>query len=98
MFYTYVLRGIKNKRLYTGITNDLRRRFKEHNEKRGGAYTRLNAPFDLIFYEAYIYREDAEKAELFFKSGYGREVLQDKLKHYFMLNPHRQSADEAGGE
>ncbi|EKE11308.1 MAG: hypothetical protein ACD_15C00108G0003 [uncultured bacterium] len=89
MFYTYVLRSIKNKRLYTGITNDLRRRFVEHNEKRGGHHTSKNAPFELIFYEAYIERKDAEEAELFFKSGYGREVLKDKLKYYFKKNPFR---------
>lgn len=98
MFYTYVLRGIKNKRLYTGITNDLRRRLTEHNGKRGGAYTSRNAPFDLIFYEAYINRKDAEKAELFFKSGYGREVLLDKLENYFKSNPPRKSDEEADGE
>lgn len=98
MFYTYVLRGIKNNRLYTGITNNLQRRFKEHNEKMGGAYTSRNAPFNLIFYEAYINRKDAEKAELFFKSGYGREVLLDKLENYFKSDPPRESAEEAGGE
>ncbi|MEK7598493.1 MAG: GIY-YIG nuclease family protein [Patescibacteria group bacterium] len=86
MFYTYLLQSIKNKRLYTGITSDLRRRFKEHNDKRGGAYTSRNAPFDLIFYEAFIDKKDATEAELFFKSGYGREVLRDKLKNYLGKN------------
>lgn len=103
MFYTYVLRSIKNGRLYTGITNDLKRRFKEHNDKKGGYYTSRNAPFDLIFYEAYINRKDAENAELFFKSGYGREVLKEKLINYFKEYPFRsdssknESAEEADG-
>jgi putative endonuclease len=83
MFYTYVLQSIRNKKLYTGITNDLRRRFKEHNDRQGGAYTKKNAPFDLIFYEAYLDKKDATEAERFFKTGYGREVLRDKLKNYF---------------
>jgi len=83
MFYVYILKSKKNQRLYTGITNDLRRRFREHNEKRGSIYTSKNAPFDLIFYEAYLNKKDATKAELFFKSGYGREVLKDKLENYF---------------
>ena len=65
------------------MTNDLNRRFKEHNKKRGSIYTSKNAPFDLIFYEAYLNKKDASEAELFFKSGYGREVLKDKLKNYF---------------
>lgn len=83
MFYVYTLRSVKNGRLYTGRTNDLKRRFREHNEKRGGVYTSRNAPFELIFYEAYTNKKDAVKAELFFKTGYGREVLKDKLKNYF---------------
>ena len=83
MYYVYVLKSTKNKRLYTGLTNNLKRRFKEHNEKRGSHYTSKNAPFDLIFYEAYLNKNDAAEAEIFFKSGYGREVLKDKLKNHF---------------
>lgn len=83
VFYTYVLISLKNKRLYTGFTSDLKRRFKEHNEKHGGAYTSKAGPFDLIFYEAYINKKDAMSAEKFFKTGYGREVLKGKLENYF---------------
>ena len=85
MFYVYVLESLKNGRLYTGRTNDLKRRFKEHNSKKGGVYTSNNSPFKLIFYEAYLNKKDAVEAELFFKSGYGREVLRDKLKNYFKI-------------
>ena len=83
MWYVYILRSKNNKRLYVGRTNDLKRRFNEHNSKRGGGYTSKNAPFDLIYYEAFINKEDATKDELFFKSGYGREVLKSKLANFF---------------
>jgi putative endonuclease len=83
MFYVYILESLKNKRLYNGVTNNLKRRFIEHNKKQGGSYTSKNAPFKLIFYEAYLNKKDATEAELFFKSGYGREVLRGKLKNYF---------------
>jgi putative endonuclease len=83
MFYAYVLQSVKNGRLYVGNTNDLKRRFDDHNKKRGSAYTSQNAPFELIFYEAYLNKKDAAAAEIFFKSGYGREVLKDKLKNYY---------------
>ena len=33
MFYTYVLRNNDNF-MYTGFTYDLRKRFKEHNDKK----------------------------------------------------------------
>lgn len=83
MWYVYVLESQKNFRKYTGITNSVIRRLKEHNNKIGGKYTKKNGPFKLIFYEAYLDRRDAIQAEKFFKSGYGREVFKDKLKNYF---------------
>lgn len=83
MWYVYILRSIKNRRLYTGVTGDLRKRFRDHNSKNGGEYTSKNAPFELIFYEAFLDKKDAMKDELFFKSGYGREVLKGKLENYF---------------
>jgi len=78
MYYVYVLMG-RNKRLYTGYTSDLRRRLKEHNSHKGGDYSKKNGPYMLIFYEAYLEKDDAIKQELFYKSGYGREVLNGKI-------------------
>jgi len=83
MWYTYVLQSVKDGRLYTGYSDDLRQRLKEHNGGRGGNYTKQNGKWKLIFYEAYFEKKDAMKAEKFFKSGYGREVLKDKLENYF---------------
>lgn len=42
-----------------------------------------NGDFDLIFYEAYANQTDARNAEKYFKTGHGREVLNEKLKNYF---------------
>lgn len=75
------MRSKKNFRLYTGFTNDINRRFKEHNSKNGGKYSLKNAPFELVFFEAFKDKRDATKAEIFWKSGYGREVLKDKIKY-----------------
>jgi len=86
MWYTYVLESLKNSKKYIGSTNSVIRRLKEHNEKRGGKYTSKNTPFKLIFYEAYLNKNDAKKAERFFKTGYGREVLKDKLENYLKDN------------
>ena len=89
MWYTYIIQSITNKRLYVGVSNNLKRRFREHNQGIGGKYTRDNRPFKLIFYEAYLEKKDAYRAEKFFKSGYGREILkQDKLKSYFEKTNH----------
>ncbi len=82
MWYVYVLRSLKTNSLYVGSTCDIERRVREHNLGIGGGYTRKQRPFELAFYEAYAVKEDAVKAEIFFKSGYGREILRDKIKSY----------------
>jgi putative endonuclease len=86
MWYVYILQSTKNNKLYIGITSDLRRRFDEHNKGQGGYYTERNRPYKLIFYEAFLEKEDATGQEKFYKSGYGREVLKGKLKKYFSMN------------
>ena len=61
---------------------DRQRRFFEHNNGSGGVYTSNNKPFVLIYYEAYLSHKDAQASEKFYKTGYGREVLKDKLKSF----------------
>ena len=81
MWYTYLLYSLKSKRKYVGFTNDLRRRIKEHNEGNGDIYTKNNRPFVLIYYEAFLSKKDAQKQEEFYKTGYGREVLDAKINY-----------------
>lgn len=80
MFYVYVLKSKKNGRLYTGSTDDLKRRFSEHNKGIGSKFTKDNRPFEILYYEAYNTYDLAKKAERFYKTGYGREVLKGKLE------------------
>lgn len=62
MYYVYILKSKKDGKLYTGSTNDLRRRFAEHN--KGKVYsTRRRAPFELLYYEAYKAEKDARNRE-----------------------------------
>ncbi len=81
MYYVYALLSLKNKRLYIGYTSNLVRRLREHNTGQGGAYTKKNRPFRLVFYEAFLAKKDAEKQEKFYKTGYGKEVLKAKIKN-----------------
>ncbi len=79
MWYTYNLISLKSGRLYSGSTSNLKQRLKDHNSKRGGQYTKKNAPFKLIHYEAFETKTEAMAQEKFYKSGYGREVLKEKI-------------------
>ena len=80
--YVYILQSLKDKELYIGCTNDLRRRIREHNEQKSFA-TKTRGPFKLIYYEAYPNRQDAEAREIFFKTGWGRQYIKRALKEYF---------------
>jgi len=62
MFYVYVLKSKKDGSLYIGYTNDLKRRFVEHN-KRNNKSTKHKAPFELVYYEAYKAQRDAKNRE-----------------------------------
>ena len=49
--------------LYTGITDDLRRRLIAHEEGRGAKYTRGRGPLELVYMEACESHSDALKRE-----------------------------------
>ncbi len=51
-YYVYIMSNIRNTVLYTGVTNNLKRRVLEHKTGEGSGFTkRYNAP-KLIYFEA----------------------------------------------
>lgn len=64
----------KDYNLYVGSTNDLKRRFREHNSSKVRS-TKHRVPFDLVYYESYRSEEDARKREHNLKLG-GRALAQ----------------------
>ncbi len=67
MFYfVYVLLSLKDKQLYTGFTDNLKRRINEHNKGLVES-TRNRRPLDLIYFEGYKDRKSALKREEFLK-------------------------------
>ncbi len=83
MFYTYVIEN-KNKQWYTGSTNDLRKRFNQHNTKKS-TYTKYRGPYKLIYYEACLIEEDARSREKYLKSGMGKRYIKSRLKRFLSL-------------
>jgi len=78
MFYTYVLRSKKDNKLYVGFSEDLKKRFKEHNDGFVEA-TKSRRPLNLIYYEACLSKEKAYKREKYFKTGFGRRFLKSRI-------------------
>lgn len=71
MHYVYLLKSLKPSFInwiYVGCTSDLKKRLQQHYEAKSYA-TKKFLPIKLIYYEAYLSKEDA----------YERE---SKLKHY----------------
>ena len=62
MYFVYIIR-CKDKSLYTGITTDLARRFKEHKQKKGGAYTSSHPVEKIVYSEKCKTRGGALKRE-----------------------------------
>ncbi len=58
MFYTYVIQSRKSKYCYTGVTNDMRKRLKQHSDGKS-TWTKKRGHWNLIYYEACLNKEDA---------------------------------------
>lgn len=63
MWYVYIVRCSKDDTLYTGITNDLERRIKQHNEGKGARYTRGRGPIVLLKAWEFPNKSEAAKEE-----------------------------------
>lgn len=78
MFYVYVLKSEKDDQLYIGSTNNLRRRFLEHNTGKVSS-TKSRRPFQLRYYEAYHSEESARAREFSLKKD-GKALAQLKRR------------------
>lgn len=62
MYFVYIIE-CKDKSLYTGITNDLDRRFNQHKNGTGGHYTSSKKVVRIIYTEEHPDRSSALKRE-----------------------------------
>lgn len=62
MNYTYIVK-CKDGTLYTGWTNNLEKRIKEHNDGKGAKYTKARLPVELVYYETFETKEEAMSRE-----------------------------------
>ena len=65
-YFVYILK-CRDGTLYTGSTNDLEKRLREHNHAKNGAhYTKIRRPVELVYSEAFptFSKARAREAEL----------------------------------
>jgi len=68
-YYTYIMTNQRNTVLYTGVTNDLRKRVHEHKEKLVDGFTKRYNITKLVYYEIFDDVENAIVREKQIKSG-----------------------------
>jgi len=78
MFYTYVLKSLKDDKLYIGFSENLKKRLNEHNKGLVEA-TKPRRPLTLVYYEVCLNKEKAIEREKSLKTGFGRAYLKRRL-------------------
>jgi putative endonuclease len=67
MWFVYILLCVDGS-FYTGISNNPEKRFEDHKNGRGGAYTRSHKPVKMIYREKQPDKSTALKREFEIKS------------------------------
>jgi len=62
-YYVYIMTNKANMVLYTGVTNDLKRRVYDHKEKLFDGFTKKYNVVKLVYYEVFKTIESAIKRE-----------------------------------
>lgn len=75
--YTYILK-CDDGSFYTGWTNNLEKRIKDHNEGKGAKYTKSRRSVTLAYYETFATKEEAMRRE------YAIKQLSRKQKESLM--------------
>ena len=78
-WFAYVLL-CSNNSLYRGYTNDLKKRFSQHQNGKGAKYTRMHKPVRIIYSEEFETKGEALSRERYFKSVEGKKWFAEKIK------------------
>ena len=71
----YAIKSENRNYIYVGMSNNLERRLKEHNQYQNKS-TKAYAPFTLIYSETFDSRSEARIKEKYLKSGVGKSFLK----------------------
>jgi putative endonuclease len=80
-YYVYVLRSRKDKFFYTGYTNNINKRVKEHETGRVKS-TENRGPLELVYWEGCLNQTDATKREKYLKTAWGKRYIKNRINNY----------------
>ncbi|MDD3875857.1 MAG: GIY-YIG nuclease family protein [Bacteroidales bacterium] len=78
MYKVYAILSSVDKRIYVGLTKNIEKRVKEHNQGTTKS-TKGYRPWTLFYTEDFNTLQDARKREIYLKSGCCKEFLKEKL-------------------
>lgn len=78
-YYTYVLISETTGKFYTWSTTELKKRATEHNNGLVPS-TKYKRPLQLIYFEAYLSKDDAFRRERYLKLGMDKRYFRNCLK------------------
>ena len=80
MYIVYILKSVKDPKLYyIGMTENLEKRLREHNNGVLPSYSKSFAPWEVETYIAFKNKLLAEKFEEYLKVGSGQAFLKKRL-------------------
>ncbi len=78
MFYVYILQSQKDRSFYTGVSENLKQRIKEHNWHLS-RYSKSKTPFELVWFCAFKNKNKALNFEKYLKQGSGFAFARKRL-------------------
>ncbi len=84
MFYTYILRSVKNNQYYVGSCNNLDKRVSLHNKGLVKS-TKRYAPWDIMLVEMHKTLKEARARETQIKNWKSRKSIESLMKHFKKL-------------
>ncbi len=78
MYTVYILKSMKDDKLYIGCTVDLKKRLEQH-QKGYVRSTKSRRPMQLVHSEQFADKYEAFRTERSYKTAKGKKILKDKI-------------------
>jgi putative endonuclease len=79
--YVYVLRSLRDKHFYVGLTRNLPARLRAHNKGLVDS-TKKRIPLELVYWEGCRDEIDAAQREKYLKTAWGKRYIKTRIRRY----------------
>ena len=79
--YVYVLRSLRDKQFYVGLTRNLSARLQAHNNGLVNS-TKKRIPFELVYWEGCRDESDAAQRERYLKTAWEKRYIKTRIRRY----------------